>query len=1025
MPVIRKDSAEDVTASLVANIAACLYRIEYPSGRILYANDQIEVITGIPRKQLRNVTDIFSLSLEGVSALQERHSNAVDQNDVWDLDYEIKHQDGRSVWVNSRGRYVRNTENEITHIDGIFVDVSERKKNQRVQDLLSTTLSRIGSGILVYDATTLVLVYANEVLLENLQYSLDDLKQIPLNELVPSESARFLRNQKLLASGSVPHLKFDLQLQRKNGSKFVLQSSMNLMQSDSPVLVLLGQDSTDHREQKRLSDEARDQYRRSLDGAETTIWDWDVFKQSFNTTPSIYQKLGWPNRLEMFTPMEQFLTIVHPGDMKNMTALIKHALEVPHEFSQEHRMISKEKGVIWVITKGRSISNNQGKIVFLSGTYSDITERKKAQIQIQDAMTKLEAVLNNITDGLITLDEAGVVVSVNPVAAKILGKFTDELVGEFIAERFVMGEHRLTSWGAVADSTLRECTISTFDFESVPVEFTVSDAKLANERMYTVVIRDISQRKRVEQEIMDAKERAEYAAKSKSEFLSTMSHEIRTPMNGILGMTQLLLDTDLDEEQNATAKVIYSSGNALLTIINDILDFSKIEAGKLEIESELFDLREIISEVLEIVQSSTITKSLPLTINYPFSVAHRVKGDPGKLRQILLNLLGNAAKFTAEGLITLEVSEVMRKGNQITLMFRVIDTGIGMPESLLPKLFDSFSQADASITRKFGGTGLGLAISKKLVELMGGVIGVNSVEGEGSNFWFSLPLEVAGVPIDTIFNTRFAHTHAILLLQSDIYAAALTLQLLRLGISAVSVYSEEEILNEAKQYSSEVPVLIIIGDEANLVNVYPGSPSLSNLDARFLILTSMWFKERQKLITLGFKEFINSPVTDRNLITVLSHLYARSDELITYEKFEPPVEKLTKKGLRILLAEDNVVNQQVITRMLTKMGCRVDVAANGYEAFEMWKTLPYNLILMDCRMPELDGIGACDQIRNEELEANKERIPIIAMTANVGEEDKQSCIDAGMDDFASKPVRQEDLKKILVKWAGEATIRRH
>jgi PAS domain S-box-containing protein len=518
-------------------------------------------------------------------------------------------------------------------------------------------LSDIGSEVIIYDAQNLSLLYANNILLENLQYSLTSLKKKAFSEYISGEPDQFLKDKIIEVKDLGKRVEFDLNLKREDGSEYVLQSSLNLMDSGNPVLVLVGQDSTVHRERERSSEEARTQYLRSLEGAETIIWEWDLVKDAYNTIPAIYLKYGWPNDMCHLDPFDQVLTIVHPEDRKNLSAVIKQAIELPMEFSIEYRMATKDQGILWVYAKGRSFSNEENKVVSLSGTISDVTDRKVAQIEIQDSITKLEMVLNNITDGIITLDEEGHVLSINPVAGKILGKYAHELFGEKIANRLKFGEQRLLSWGSIADRTLREGNVDTYDFESIPVEIAVSEAKLAMERIYTVVIRDISNRKRVEQEIIDAKERAEQAARAKSEFLATMSHEIRTPMNGILGMTQLLLDTNLDEEQSETAKVIYSSGNALLTIINDILDFSKNEAGKLEVESELFDLREVIAEVMEIVQFTTIVKDCPLWVDYPLDLAHKLWGDPGKIRQILLNLLRNAAKFTEDGMVTVAVAE--------------------------------------------------------------------------------------------------------------------------------------------------------------------------------------------------------------------------------------------------------------------------------------------------------------------------------------------------------------------------------
>ena len=410
----------------------------------------------------------------------------------------------------------------------------------------------------------------------------------------------------------------------------------------------------------------------------------------------------------------------------------------------------------------------------MSGIVSNVTERKRALIQMRDSMTKLEVVLDNIADGIVTLNKEGVVQSINAVAAKLFELDADDICGTKIEDCIKLGGQSLSSWGAVADEFLRECGVITPSGKEVAAEFAVTEAKLMNERLYTVVIRNIVRRKLFEKEILNAKERAESAARSKSEFLATMSHEIRTPMNGILGMTQLLLDTPLNEEQLDNANTIMLSGEALLTIINDILDFSKIEAGKLELEAEVFDVREAISEVLDIVDGKSVEKNLPLLIDYPLDVPHRVIGDAGRIKQVLLNLVGNATKFTAEGNINISVRDISDKqplsneqsGNRVCLEFRVKDTGIGIAAEIQNELFESFKQADASTTSKYGGTGLGLAISQKLVHIMGGEIGVESELNLGSTFWFRLDVQVDTTSIDPIYSERFDKVNCCLLYTS-------------------------------------------------------------------------------------------------------------------------------------------------------------------------------------------------------------------------------------------------------------------
>jgi PAS domain S-box-containing protein len=556
------------------------------------------------------------------------------------------------------------------------------------------------------------------------------------------------------------------------------------------------------------------------------------------------------------------------------------------------------------------------------------------------------------------------------------------------------------------------------------VETISNDLASHSGRSRLVVVHDVTEQRRDREELSVAKEAAEIATQAKSQFLAMMSHEIRTPMNGVIGMTSVLLDTPLTLEQHQFVETIRISGESLLVIINDVLDFSKIEAGKLELEFVEFDLPSLVEECVGLLDLSSKTNGskpnvLDLRVSIGEGVPDCVVGDPARIRQILLNLLSNALKFTQDGHIELRLTVRESSEETCQIVFSVEDTGIGMPPDVLQRLFQSFSQADSSTTRRFGGTGLGLAITKRLVEIMGGTIGVESVAGEGSTFWFVLDFRVAAATAADSLRRRLDGKPVLVVDDFREQRLIVRRYLEWAGAVVSEAASGKDALAMALDAVKEgTPFALAVLDQ-NM----PGMDGITlarniQADARlkglalFLLAASREpnMSAEARELNLGF---MVKPVRRVYLLEALARLF-EGEEKADRQMFAD--EDAT--SLRILLAEDHQPNQVVVKLMLRNLKCRIDVAVNGLAAIEACAQRSYDLILMDCQMPEMDGFNAAREIRRH---GPNQETTIIALTANVLEEDRERCFAAGMNDYLSKPIRKDQLIDAIQKWGRQAT----
>ena len=771
------------------------------------------------------------------------------------------------------------------------------------------------------------------------------------------------------------------------------------------------------------------------------VWEVDGNGQYIYCSPQVEACLGFtPDEIVGKTPFD----LMPPAETEKLGPLFTEAsrLKLPIH-NLENWNTAKDGQRRLLLTNAAPIIDENGNLTGYRGVDRDITELK----QFESELRKLSRAVTQSPVSIVITDLSGTIEFVNPTFTKLTGYSAEEAIGQ---------NPRILNSGLTPVATFEKLWSTLTSGETWEGEFhnqgkygqqfwehaVISSLRDDSGAIthYLAVKENITEQKAILRQLKEAKDKAEAATKAKSSFLSTMSHEIRTPMNGVIGMTNLLLDTELSSEQRDYAEIVRKSGENLLSLINDILDFSKIEAGKLDVEMLAFDLRTTVEETAELLAIRAYDNGLELICRIDPKIPTGLIGDPGRIRQILTNLTGNAIKFTSQGEVVISATLTADQGVYVTILFEVQDSGIGIPPERLGAIFDPFTQVDGSTTRKYGGTGLGLAICRQLVELMGGEIGVSSQIGTGSTFWFTVRLEkhslqnLSGINTSGISKAAISGTR-ILIVDDNATSRTLMMTLLdHLGCRFDSASDGEAgllLLQEGIRANDPFRVVLMDREMPGINGAELGRRIKSDTELSstlMIMVTTIGQRGDATLMEqIGFDGYLTKPVRQSQLRDCIALVLGRTAESSAKNKSPSgiitrhTVAEFSEQGVRILLAEDNIINQKVAQSILNKLGYKADVVADGLEAVQALALINYDLVLMDIQMPEMDGLEATKAIRDQTSNVLNHHVPIIAMTANAMQGDKEECLEAGMNDYLSKPVKKDALSEVLVKWLNAGT----
>lgn len=931
------------------------------------------------------------------------------------LEMEAYRKDLSRIWLEIRVSFLRDRENNLTGILGVSRDVTKRRQTDQRLRLLEKAVNTTRTGVTFRD-TKNIIRYINPAYAAMHGYTPQELLCRHISVIAPSRYVKSLCEESLTLlstwSGESKNL-------RKDGSEFPVSLVSDVVKDDSGEVLGVITTCEDITERVLMEEELR-KLSRAIEQSPVSVVITDQKGTIEYVNPAFCSNSGY-SFAETIGQNPRFL---------------KSGLQSPEVYQDLWRTITagntwrgelanrKRSGEIyWENVIISPIKDHEGNVTNYIAVKKNITEQKKAKDAILNREARLRSIMDGVTDSLITVDENAVIESCNPATDAMFGYPAQELIGKKVQMFLPANYHRRVEKFFTEQCRRRTAPIGRTltlrgrrkDGSTFPLSLSLGTATLADRTLFAATIRDISASKEIERALREAKANAEMANAAKSDFLARMSHEIRTPMNAIIGMSNLVKMTDLDAQQKLYVDNIFSASKSLLVIINDILDFSKVEAGHLSLESIEFRIDDLFNNLKNVVGLPAYDKGIDLMFNIGDSVPEVLVGDPLRIGQILTNLANNAVKFTSAGEVTIEVRCVFLDERRAGIEFSVKDTGIGMEPAQVESLFLPFTQADSSITRQYGGTGLGLTICKRLVEMMGGRIVVASQIGKGSVFSFQLELFYKENPSRVCFPGMRA-----IVIDSNPHSRHLLEHFLRStwihSVSAGNMRDAYDAFMKMAGGRKMNPDLLVVDTTTSAFDLRRIAGWLINHPGvKVIFITGLAIAPELQGVDFACAAYLSKPVLKSELLEGLQRVIQQSptgDKQIFGQADRSDQLKLLC-GKKVLLAEDNLINQLYVVKILENLGITADTVKNGREAMEAVCVQQYDLVLMDIEMPVMDGLMATAQIRRIQ---GCRTLPVIAMTAHAMEEHRQLALNSGMNDYISKPIEMKNFKEILMKW---------